>query len=305
MTGGPAWDRDGRDWPHRPYSSFPFAANMRWHVQRMGRGPTVLLLHGTGAATHSWRGLMPVMAEHFDCIAPDLPGHGFTATPGEDGLSLAGMARRIAGLLAALDARPCIIIGNSAGAAIAVRMALDGLAKPAGLIAINGALLPLAGVAGSIFSPLAKLLAGLPLVPWLVALRAEDRSLVERLLRGTGSAIDRRGIDLYTRLFSRRGHVAATLGMMAAWDLPGLARDLPSLQVPLGMLIGANDRTVPAAEQRRVVARLRHAECVALPGLGHLAHEEAPEVVAQAILALGFVRSALAQDATTPLVSEG
>ncbi|MBR0654489.1 alpha/beta fold hydrolase BchO [Plastoroseomonas arctica] len=305
MTGGPAWDRDGRDWPNRAHSSFPFAANMRWHVQRMGRGPVALLLHGTGAATHSWRGLLPILAKDFDSIAPDLPGHGFTATPAADGLSLPGMARRIAALLDALQARPSLIIGHSAGAAIAMRMALDGLARPDGIIAINGAMLPLAGIAGSVFSPLAKLLAGLPLVPWLVALRAEDRAVVERLLRGTGSSIDRAGVEFYTRLFSRRGHVAATLGMMAAWDLGRLERDLPSLELPLAVIIGANDRTVPAAEQRRVVARLRHAECITLPGLGHLAHEEAPDAVASAVSGLGFVRSALVRHAESSLVSEG
>lgn len=304
MAGGPAWDRDGRDWPNRAHSAFPFAAHMRWHVQRMGRGPVALFLHGTGAATHSWRRLLPVMAEHFDCIAPDLPGHGFTATPGADGLSLPGMARRIAALLAAMDARPSLIIGHSAGAAIAARMALDGLARPAGIVAINGALLPLAGFAGSVFSPLAKLLAGVPLVPWLVALRAEDRGLVERLLRGTGSAIDRAGVDFYARLFSRRGHVAATLGMMAAWDLAQLARELPKLEVPLAVLSGAQDKTVPAAEQRRVLSRLRQAESLTMPGLGHLAHEEAPEAVAAAILQFHCVQSALAPNAKPPLVSE-
>jgi len=305
MTGGPVWDRDGRDWPHRAYSSFPFATNMRWHVQRMGRGPVALLLHGTGAATHSWRGLLPRLAEDFDCIAPDLPGHGFTATPAGDGLSLTGMARRLTGLLAALDVRPSLIIGHSAGAAIAMRMALDGLAPSAGIIAINGAVLPLAGFAGSVFSPLAKVLAGLPLVPWLVALRAEDRTLVERLLRGTGSSLDRAGIDFYARLFSRRGHVAATLGMMAAWDLAGLARDLPKLDLPVALVIGANDRTVPPAEQRRAIARLRQGECLTLPGLGHLAHEEAPDVVADAIMGVDFVRSALVRHAESSLVSEG
>ncbi|MES2711378.1 MAG: alpha/beta fold hydrolase BchO [Pseudomonadota bacterium] len=305
MSGGPAWDRDGRDWPNRAHSAFPFAAHMRWHVQRMGQGPVALFLHGTGAATHSWRGLMPLMAAQFDCIAPDLPGHGFTATPGADGLSLPGMAGRVAALLDAMGARPSLIIGHSAGAAIAARMALDGLARTAGIIAINGAMLPLAGFAGSVFSPLAKLLAGMPLVPWLVALRAEDRGLVERLLRGTGSAIDRAGLDFYARLFSRRGHVAATLGMMAAWDLDRLARDLPKLEAPVGVLIGAQDRTVPPAVQRRVLTRLRHGESLTLPGLGHLAHEEAPEAVAAAILQFGFVQSALARDAKPPLVSEG
>ena len=66
----------------------------------------MLLLHGTGAATHSWRGLAPLLATHFTLIAPDLPGHGFTQTPSDPGLSLPGMARLVAALLAELASRP-------------------------------------------------------------------------------------------------------------------------------------------------------------------------------------------------------
>ena len=62
---------------------------IRWHVQRMGAGPALLLLHGTGAATHSWRALAPLLAEHFTVVAPDLPGHGFTGPPGSGGASSA------------------------------------------------------------------------------------------------------------------------------------------------------------------------------------------------------------------------
>ena len=56
-------------------------AGLRWHVQMMGTGPQVLLLHGAGAATHSWRDVAPLLARDFTVIAPDLPGHGFTDTP--------------------------------------------------------------------------------------------------------------------------------------------------------------------------------------------------------------------------------
>ena len=62
---GPNWERDGRDWPNREASRFVHAAGLRWHVQVMGSGPVVLLLHGTGAATHSWRDLMPKLAERW------------------------------------------------------------------------------------------------------------------------------------------------------------------------------------------------------------------------------------------------
>ncbi len=72
---------------------------IRWHVQRMGEGPPLLLIHGTGAATHSWRGLMPMLARHFTVIAPDLPGHGFTQSPPAHRLSLPGMASDLSQLL--------------------------------------------------------------------------------------------------------------------------------------------------------------------------------------------------------------
>jgi len=80
------WERDGRDWPNRSASRFVSAAGLRWHVQQFGTGPVALLVHGTGASTHSWRGLAPILAESFSVVAPDLPGHGFTEAPAADRL---------------------------------------------------------------------------------------------------------------------------------------------------------------------------------------------------------------------------
>ena len=78
------WDRDGQNWPHRQASRFVEAGGIRWHVQIMGQGPVMLLLHGTGAASHSWRDIMPLLAAQFTVVVPDLPGHGFTRAPGPD-----------------------------------------------------------------------------------------------------------------------------------------------------------------------------------------------------------------------------
>src|SRR4051812_11686088 len=137
------WDGDGRDWPHREASRFIEAARLRWHVQIMGQGPVALLLHGTGASTHSFRDLAPLLARRFTVVAPDLPGHGFTATPETSaGFTLPQVAAGVAVLLATLGMRPIIAVGHSAGAAIAIRMALDGLIEPAAIVSVNGALLP-------------------------------------------------------------------------------------------------------------------------------------------------------------------
>ncbi|MBS0558518.1 MAG: alpha/beta fold hydrolase [Proteobacteria bacterium] len=284
MNGKPVWERDGRDWPNREASRFVQAGGLRWHVQVSGSGPAALLLHGTGASTHSWRDLAPLLARHFTVIAPDLPGHGFTATPPAARLSLDGMSWLLAQLMAALGVSPVLGIGHSAGAAILARGSLDGRITPAALVSINGALLMLRGLPGSLFAPLARTLARTSLAARLFAWRAGDPATVARLLDSTGSRIDPVGAALYARLARSPGHVAAALGMMANWDLRALEQDLPRLAGPMLLMTGDKDGTVPPAEAREVLRLVRGASEVVLPGLGHLAHEERPERTAAEIV---------------------
>jgi magnesium chelatase accessory protein len=277
------WDRNGHDWPNRKASRFVRTERLRWHVQKMGEGPVLLLLHGTGASTHSWRELAPILARTFTVVAPDLPGHGFTETPSSEQFSLRGISREINELLVGLALDPAMVVGHSAGAAIMIRMTLDGAIAPLGLVSLNGALMPFRGPAAQFFSPLAKLLALSPLVPRLFAWRASDRSAVERLIRNTGSTIDSTGVDLYHRLVSSPRHVGAALAMMANWDLEPLVRDLPKLKTPLLLVAGGNDRAVSSEEAFRVREKLPSAKVLYLRGVGHLAHEERPEEMAKII----------------------
>lgn len=283
------WDRDGRDWPLRECSSFVQAGGLRWHVQQLGRGPVALLIHGTGAATHSWRGLAPLLAARFKVVAVDLPGHAFTEMPCAERQSLPGMAAALAALLKRLELDVDLVVGHSAGAAIALRLVLDGQIAPQSVISLNGALLPLGGLPGLIFPPVARLMAASSLTPRLFAWRAGDRAAVERLIAGTGSTLDARGVDLYARLVGNAGHAAAALAMMARWDLQPLLRDLPRLHTPLQLLVAANDKAVPPDRASHVVALLKGASPVGLRrlnGVGHLAHEERPGEVADLIFAL-------------------
>ena len=282
------WQRDGTGWPHHACSRFVQAGGLRFHVQVFAGpaddAPVALLLHGTGASTHSWRGVAPLLAQRFTVVAPDLPGHAFTGLPpggaGAPQLGLPGMARALTALVQTLQMQPALIVGHSAGAALAVRMALDGLATPQRIVGINAALLPLGGLAGQWFSPAAKLMAALPLVPRLFAWRAQSPAVLGRLLDGTGSTLNSEGRALYHRLVSDADHVAGALAMMANWDLPQLARDLPRLSTRLHLIVGERDRAVPPEDARKVLALLGPAargQLHSLAGLGHLAHEEAPQ----------------------------
>ncbi|MFH1815672.1 MAG: alpha/beta fold hydrolase BchO [Pseudomonadota bacterium] len=284
------WTRDGSDWPNRAASRFVDAGGLRWHVQVAGDGPVLLLLHGTGAATHSWRALLPELATRYTVVAPDLPGHGFSGTPASHRLTLQGIARALGGLLAALQAEPQVVAGHSAGAAIMLRMNIDGLLPARTLVSLNGAMLPLPGLARLLFPPAARLLSALPFAPQAFAWRATQRDAVERLIRSTGSTLDPAGVALYHKLVSTPAHVAGALAMMANWDVSPLLRDLPSLRAPLTLVVGKGDETVSPDESRRVHRMVPGSRLVELEGLGHLAHEEAPALAARHIFEAGDCR---------------
>ncbi|HEY0205494.1 MAG TPA: alpha/beta fold hydrolase BchO [Acetobacteraceae bacterium] len=275
--------RPGADWPNRAASRTVRAAGLEWHVQVAGSGPVLLLVHGTGAATHSWRGMLPLLAQHFTVVAPDLPGHGFTQAPAAARLSLPGMAHSLHGLLTMMNLRPVAAVGHSAGAAILARMALDRTLALRALVSLNGAFIPLQGVAGQIFSPLARVLVGLPGLPQVFAWRARNPAVVEQLLAATGSTLDAEGVRWYGEVVRRPDHAASALGMMAHWDLRPLLSDLPRLGIALLLITGEGDRTVPPSQSADVQRLVPGAALATLPGLGHLAHEERPEEVAALI----------------------
>lgn len=277
------WSRDGGDWPNRDASIFIEAAGIRWHVQKMGAGPPLLLIHGTGAATHSWRGLMPILARCFTVIAPDLPGHGFTQSPPAHRLSLPGMASDLSQLLRAIDVHPEIVVGHSAGAAILARMCLDRKIAPRLLVSLNGAFMPFGGLANHLLSPLAKFLVMNPLAPRFFAWQASNAGAVERLIRNTGSTIDAQGIALYGKLVRSPAHVAAALRMMANWRLEPLLHDLPRLMTELLLVVADNDQSISPDVARQVREIYPQALIERLHGFGHLAHEEQPQLIADLI----------------------
>jgi magnesium chelatase accessory protein len=277
------WDDDGFNWPNCDASRFVIAGGIRWHVQIMGQGPELLLLHGTGAASHSWRDLAPLLAQHYKVLTVDLPGHGFTQAPAAHRLSLPGMATLLASLMDCLKFKPELVVGHSAGAAIAAQMCLDGSVSPRWLVSLNGAWMPFAGLPGQLFSPLAKFLAHKRFWAKLFAHRAANRQFVEQLIAKTGSVIDSYGIDLYAKLARDTDHIAAALGMMANWDLRPMLGNLQNLETNLLLVVGDNDRMVPPAQADWLKSKLPKAQIRHLPECGHLFHEEKPEQTASLI----------------------
>ena len=283
-TAPPAW------WPDRNKSCFDTVGALRWHAQhwpcRSGSGcaPQALLLHGTGSGSFSWRHLAPLLAERFEVHAPDLPGHGWTQTPAHQSLSLPSVAAALDAWMKTRGIAPSLVVGHSAGAAIALRLVLDGMVSPALTVSINGAILPMQGPIGRLFLPIAKLLSTNPLVAPAFAAWASGPGAARRLLASTGSTLDAEGERCYAHLVADRTHAAGALRLMASWDLRPLEAELSRLSTPLLLIAALSDRTLPPSHALRVRDRLPLARLEQLPGLGHLAHEENAGAVGSAVL---------------------
>lgn len=278
------WRRDGPDWPYHSASRFIDAGSYNWHVQMMGpeTGATLLFLHGTGASSHSWRHVLPLLSRDHRCIAIDLPCHGFTRPRAATDLSLPGMVRAVTALLRRLGATPDLIIGHSAGAAIAVALAAEVAPEfQPQAVAINGAFRPIRGE--RLFSPMAKLLFANPFSASMFSLLAGSTPFGGNLLQATGSKIDAEGAALYRRLLTSSGHVRGALGMMASWDLTGFDRCVAALARPPILIAAADDPMVPPENSRQLARQCAGARLVFSERGGHLLHECNPGFVCRAI----------------------
>ena len=87
-----------------------------------GRGPVLVLLHGIANSSQTWEHVAPLLSERFTLIAPDLLGHGESATPRGD-YSLGAHATGVRDLLTALGHERVTVIGHSLGGGIAMQFA--------------------------------------------------------------------------------------------------------------------------------------------------------------------------------------
>lgn len=276
------WPRDLSDWPLSQHSRQVRAKPHIWHVQELGAGPTVLLLHGAGGSTHSWANLIPLLARDHHVVAIDLPGQGFTLAGTKSRLGLRTMAQDLCTLLNDQDWSPNVIIGHSAGAALALQTS-SLLGEQIRVVGINAALESFDGIAGWLFPILAKALALNPLTAVALTMGGSAMSRARGLIRTTGSHIPEDNLRCYARLFSDRSHVDSTLRMMAQWDIDMLSARIFTLETRALLIAGSGDLTVPAAVSKRAAVAMKKAEYAELDGLGHLAHEEDPDRVFQAI----------------------
>jgi pimeloyl-ACP methyl ester carboxylesterase len=94
---------------------------VKLHFLTAGRGPSLILLHGYAETSLVLKPIMPALAERFTVIAPDLPGVGDSAIPG-DGLDMKTSAVRIHALARSLGTQKAEVVGHDIGLMVATPM---------------------------------------------------------------------------------------------------------------------------------------------------------------------------------------
>lgn len=265
-------------WPNRDCSRVIRVGKLDWHVQSAGKGPSLLLLHGTGSSAHTWADLLKPLTEWATVVAPDLPGQGFTRGASTARLSLAQIAADLDALLDALQIPPvALAVGHSAGAALVIQWTLQARHPPMAVVGFNPSLVPPPDLYDMVLAPFVTPIATSSAVTtWLAGLAARSW-LVGGLLDSTRSRIPEAQRQCYRRLFADREHVHGTMGFMAATQLKSLLAAVPGFAIPSTFVLGRSDHWVPERPLRQILARdFPQARVLTWPG-GHLLHEEHPQ----------------------------
>lgn len=275
--------RDARKWPSDVRGRIVSTHPHRWHVVEAGEsGPTILLLHGAGASARSWAGVIPQLSQTATVLALDLPGHGFTRLGVRTRSGLEPTAEDIAKLMADIGAAPDLIVGHSAGSAVALQLAHTAF-PTAKIVCFNAALSDFPGLAGVLFPALAKLLSISPFTGPIIA-GAANRDATRRILASTGGPVSAEMMAHYHHLVSDHRHISGALAMMSQWRVQPLRDALSKLEAPTLFCVGDLDGTVPPKTSEAAARLMPHARLERAPELGHLAHEQDPDWATAAIL---------------------
>src|ERR1700740_376732 len=99
--------------------------NVQLHDLTAGRGPAVVLLHGYTQTSRMWRPIIPLLAEKFTVIAPDLPGIGDSSAPADNQIGMITAAKQIHDLVRSLKTDKARVVGHDIGLMVAYAYAVQ------------------------------------------------------------------------------------------------------------------------------------------------------------------------------------
>src|SRR5881227_1204610 len=250
-----------------------------------GSGPPVVLIHGMLNSSRHWEAVALRLAAEHTVIAPDLIGHGDSATPRGD-YSIGAHAAVIRDLLAVIGVERATIVGHSLGGGIAMQFFYQFPQRTERLVLVSS------GGLGHKVSPILRS-AAMPGASGLLWAAAHPRVLGalwrvgQRLRdRGVGKGVHLQAIvRAFRPLEQPDARIAFLHTLRSVIDVRGQrvsARDRLYLLHAMPTLIvwGERDHTIPIEHGRAAHRAIPDSRFATLPKAAHFPHLEDPEGLA-------------------------
>jgi pimeloyl-ACP methyl ester carboxylesterase len=253
-----------------------------------GSGPTVVLIHGMINSSRHWEAVAMRLADSYRVIAPDLIGHGDSATPRGD-YSLGAHAASIRDLLATIGVESATIVGHSLGGGVAMQFFYQFPQRTDRLALISS---------GGLGHEVSPLLRGAALPGSAALLRLATQRQVVGAVAAAGAGLRARGkkTGVYLQAVARALGPLAEPGSQRAFlqtlraviDVQGQkvsARDRLYLLGDMSTLIvwGERDRTIPIEHGIEAERAIPNCRFETLPRAAHFPNIEDPEGLADVL----------------------
>lgn len=244
--------------------------------------PVFILLHGFGASTYSWHAVYDDFSRQGSVIAYDRPAFGFTQRPlpGEWGdinpYSFESQIEHLWALMDTLGVQKAILVGHSAGGAIAIKAALSHPERVEALILVDAAVYQ-----NSILPPQIWKLLRIPQIDRLGPLFARMISkqadkFLQRAWHDPALITDEIKIN-YLLPFKAKNWDIALWELVKARSNPDIRSRLEELSMPVLVITGEDDHVIPIWESQRLAKAIPNAELAVIKNCGHIPQEECSE----------------------------
>jgi pimeloyl-ACP methyl ester carboxylesterase len=262
---------------------------LRVHVAEAGKGEPVVLLHGWPQNWWSWRRLIPLLADRFRMLCPDLRGAGWSDAPAA-GYDKETMAVDLLALLDRLELDRVRLIGHDVGGFVGFLACLRAPERVSHYLALNTGhpfVPPIPSVLASFWRFWYWPLLGAPVLgPWLIRHRAFP-VLLRRWFTADRAAWSSADTAVFSGLVEERARAIASSKTYRSYLVKDSPRTLGGryratyLSVPTLMLHGADDRILREPFLRGYERYADDMTLEQVPGVGHFIAEERPRLVAE------------------------
>ncbi len=263
-----------------------------WEYGPQDAAHTILLVHGYRGDHHGLEGVVALLPD-IRFISPDLPGFGASTPMTGAPHSVAGYERWLTAFAAATGApADAIVLGHSFGSMITTHALADGFPAPA-LILLNPISADPKTAAGAGITALTRAWYGVgrrlpaPIARRFLGNWAVVQFMSMNLVTADDPRLRRWVHEEHHRYFNGFSDATTAAEAFDASLSTQVGEAAPRVTVPVLMIAGEGDRIAPLEGQKATVTLFPDARLVVLPTVGHLAHYEAAQGVADAIR--GFV----------------